>query len=810
MEKNELNKGEDIDMGDDEGQVPKILACPGQPSKEERRRHNCTHIPYRAWCDHCVRGRGRNRAARNICGSYNAAKGIVPRVHADYAFFSVNAAGEECEDDEPGSRIVLKILVIKETMCGSVWAYAVQHKGYTMEPWIRNQIIYDLNTIGMKDERISIKNDQEPSLVDLVKEVARVRDGAGTALDESRVGDSNSNARAEVAVQETKGMVRTLRSALEKNIGQKIPIDHPILPWLVRHSGLNITRFQVRDDGITSMHKMKGYKGIMPICEFGEVIHFRPHDALKQGGYNDRWEDGVWLGFDARSGENVVGTPKGVYRTGAMRRKPPDSQWSKEMLDNIVGTPETPVPGGADGRPPSYAQSDAPKKKDVVQPIYAPSQEPPLKVRGLYVQRKDVKEHGPTPQCIGCRALTTPGMGTRTHTNDCRQRFELLLAQSESGKARVDKVNEKMTEAIVDISEQETKKRKMHEGEIEDTGEPKEDPKPSSEARGSKDPAPGASMEVTADDHASEGQSSRKRKSEEPGDESRTVEPEDRVDDSGTDAEGGTGEDVGMASSTAEPSDNTQADMGIDEMSKGTKGLREGGSHALMKAAKTSDKEEHAQRHGSEPKPTKWGRQASGAVREPGQVDQNVKLDKAELEWKYVGSGIVARTFPMSSWLVLTTKSGPAVSEIAWRSVRCVRSGKLLHECRPEDTPDKEIEKELENPLDIRVELTLKKGPEMFRKVNSDIAEVFSPPRIVQEAGLRNYGGRALQPGWSLDLTMKDPESGKVWDFSKEEMRSRARKLVRESKPFLVIGSPHVQHIVRYRTLIRKDGRRKS
>ena len=169
---------------DDEGQAPRVLTSPSQPSKEERRRHNCTHIPYRSWCDHCVRGRGRKRAARNLCGSYNAAKGFVTRVHADYAFFSVNAAGEECEDDEPGSRIVLKIFVIKETMCGSIWAYAVQHKGFTMEPWNRDQLIFDFNTVGLaQDQRISIKNDQEPSLVDLVKEVARTRGSAGTALD---------------------------------------------------------------------------------------------------------------------------------------------------------------------------------------------------------------------------------------------------------------------------------------------------------------------------------------------------------------------------------------------------------------------------------------------------------------------------------------------------------------------------------------------------------------------------------------------------------------------------------------------------
>ena len=46
-----------------------------------------------------------------------------------------------------------------------------------------------------------------------------------------------------------------------------------------------------------------------------------------------------------------------------------------------------------------------------------------------------------------------------------------------------------------------------------------------------------------------------------------------------------------------------------------------------------------------------------------------------------------------------------------------------------------------------------------------------------------------LRPGWSLDLTMVDPVSGKRWDFTKADMRERALKLVRESMPFLLIGS---------------------
>jgi len=31
------------------------MADPRQPSEEERREHCLTHLPYRNWCQHCVR-----------------------------------------------------------------------------------------------------------------------------------------------------------------------------------------------------------------------------------------------------------------------------------------------------------------------------------------------------------------------------------------------------------------------------------------------------------------------------------------------------------------------------------------------------------------------------------------------------------------------------------------------------------------------------------------------------------------------------------------------------------------------------------
>ena len=49
-----------------EGIVVKALPQPNVPSKEEYDRHQLTHIPYRSWCPHCIRGRGKNAAHKKL------------------------------------------------------------------------------------------------------------------------------------------------------------------------------------------------------------------------------------------------------------------------------------------------------------------------------------------------------------------------------------------------------------------------------------------------------------------------------------------------------------------------------------------------------------------------------------------------------------------------------------------------------------------------------------------------------------------------------------------------------------------------
>ena len=56
--------------------------------------------------------------------------------------------------------------------------------------------------------------------------------------------------------------------------------------------------------------------------------------------------------------------------------------------------------------------------------------------------------------------------------------------------------------------------------------------------------------------------------------------------------------------------------------------------------------------------------------------------------------------------------------------------------------------------------------------------------RIAPQAEAQGFA-----PGWSLDLTTSD-EQGRAWDFSRHDCRERARKLLRETRPLLLVGSP--------------------
>ena len=93
---------------------------PKLPSSDEQRLHNITPVPYRSWCDHCVKGKAK-RASHT---KQEEKERTMPEVHVDYCFMGTN------EDDKEK---LLTILVAKERDSGMMMSTIVPKKGSTGE-----------------------------------------------------------------------------------------------------------------------------------------------------------------------------------------------------------------------------------------------------------------------------------------------------------------------------------------------------------------------------------------------------------------------------------------------------------------------------------------------------------------------------------------------------------------------------------------------------------------------------------------------------------------------------------------------------
>ena len=93
--------------------------------------------------------------------------------------------------------------------------------------------------------------------------------------------------------------------------------------------------------------------------------------------------------------------------------------------------------------------------------------------------------------------------------------------------------------------------------------------------------------------------------------------------------------------------------------------------------------------------------------------------------------------------------------------MRSLAAGKLIDDCVVDDVADSVLNRHLPYPEDVRIELTMKGALAMCEEKGAGISQMFSQPRIAQEAAVRKYGGMEFKPGWSLDLTREDPSTGK-------------------------------------------------
>ena len=215
------------------------------PSQEEVDKHNLTHLPFRNWCSHCMKGRGKE-APRYWS---KEGQGELPEVSLDFCFPS-----------REGGNGALIILVAKERRSKMTLSLVVPSK--STGAFAACRVWAFLREIGCERGDLILKSDQEPAIMALFAEVSKLRaekGGIGRTIEEaSPVGSSSSNGIVERGIQSVEEQVRVLVSALGSRWKGTIPDRRSIWPWLVEYASYLLNRCNVGADGKTAYERCRG------------------------------------------------------------------------------------------------------------------------------------------------------------------------------------------------------------------------------------------------------------------------------------------------------------------------------------------------------------------------------------------------------------------------------------------------------------------------------------------------------------------------------------------------------------------------
>lgn len=404
----------------------KVLRRPEEPSAAEIAEHQATHSPYRDWCPSCVAGGGRSLAHRHQEKDPDPS---VPTIAMYYGFLGKEDAREEDLEKEGSS----PMLVTKDTKQRWRSANMLVSKG-TAHSWSEQVLEKELSGFGYP--RMCLKSDQEKALLSLKKIVGeRVKAGHSTTTtyEEPPVEESQSNGFIEVAVKEVKGLIRTLRHAVENTYGTKVPVDHPVMVWMAPHAAAIINRTKKGTDGKTAWELRKGRPYRKALVPFAEKVLFLPAGKRNQSRAVAKFQMGIFLGLQDNSDEMVVGTPKGVVKARTVKRLSTETARDPEFLLSVKGVPWCPIPGEPNNTEVRTRIDPLP-----VEDLLPVGPREPVVDKAVYIRRDvELKEYGLTEGCAGC-AVAKFGNRAVAHSQRCRDRIETAMAEDEAGKARID------------------------------------------------------------------------------------------------------------------------------------------------------------------------------------------------------------------------------------------------------------------------------------------------------------------------------------------------------------------------------------
>ena len=118
--------------------------------------------------------------------------------------------------------------------------------------------------------------------------------------------------------------MRTLKDALEFNLGGEIPATSGLMSLLVRQAASTYRHFAVGPDGRTPQERNTGCGHRPAVAEFGEAVWWMPLQTTSTHlpPLGARFEEGYYMGLVDGSSESLVLAPTSLLRCRTICRRP--------------------------------------------------------------------------------------------------------------------------------------------------------------------------------------------------------------------------------------------------------------------------------------------------------------------------------------------------------------------------------------------------------------------------------------------------------------------------------------------------------
>ncbi|CAE7264057.1 unnamed protein product [Symbiodinium sp. CCMP2592] len=255
-----------------------------EPTAEQKRRHELSHVPYADWCPHCVKFRAK--ADKHVSSKLELRDDSV--CSFDFAYTGRSSPAEF----EGASKDKLVCLVIKDSHTGAMHAVPTPAKGGPVAfKYLVAEVCRFLNYCG--HESVTIRSDGEPACLALQQGIKafRTKMGLRTHLEQTEPGDHQSNP-SEQAIDSIRQLAGCILDQFEERAQTTVGAMHPLHGYAWRPAAWLHMRMSRHND-LSAFQVINGrpYAGKL-VC-FGENVYARVKSSVKG---KARWCKMLWLG----------------------------------------------------------------------------------------------------------------------------------------------------------------------------------------------------------------------------------------------------------------------------------------------------------------------------------------------------------------------------------------------------------------------------------------------------------------------------------------------------------------------------------